>query len=92
MLNLERFAVMAAPLAVAAVVLACCAPAPSMVASAPVQNAGNPPASAATSTVCKFTNGPKAGTTHDYADETPLSIGAPCDDDGDSTGAIIPKP
>jgi hypothetical protein len=61
------------------------------VAAAPADDTGKPATSDAKSTVCKFTNGPKAGTTHDYSDETALPIGAPCDDDADSTGVIIPK-
>jgi len=43
------------------------------------------------STVCRFNNGPAAGTTHDYAPLAPLPLGAPCQDGAGSSGVIIPK-
>lgn len=42
------------------------------------------------STMCKFTNGPAAGTTRDFAPLAGLAIGAPCQDGMGDTGIIIP--
>jgi hypothetical protein len=41
------------------------------------------------STLCKFTNGPRAGQTQDYAPMAPLPVGAPCHDDQQSTGFVV---
>lgn len=43
------------------------------------------------STMCKFTNGPAAGTTRDFAPLTGLAIGAPCQDGMGDIGIIIPR-
>jgi len=43
------------------------------------------------STICKFTSGPLAGTTHDYAPMDPIPIGSPCTDGKDSNGVVIAK-
>jgi hypothetical protein len=52
---------------------------------------GNSPApiSNQMSTVCSFTRGPKAGTTHDYAPMAPLKVGSSCWDGVDSYGTVI---
>ena len=41
------------------------------------------------STICQFTNGPKAGGWHNYAPMTALPIGAPCRDGMGSTGTVV---
>jgi hypothetical protein len=47
------------------------------------------PASAQLSTICKFTQGPRAGTTHDYAPRPPIPVGAPCNDGTSSVGVVV---
>jgi hypothetical protein len=42
-----------------------------------------------TSTLCKFTSGPAAGTMHDYAPLDPLPVGTACNNGAGSTGVII---
>lgn len=44
------------------------------------------------STVCQFTKGPAAGTTHDYAPLLPAPVGTPCHDGKGSSGYLIPIP
>lgn len=44
-----------------------------------------------TSTICSFTNGPAAGTTHDYAPMPGLPVGSACEDGRGSTGVIIAR-
>ena len=43
------------------------------------------------STICKFTSGPRAGTTHDYAPKPPIPVGSPCTDAAGSDGVVIAK-
>ena len=47
-------------------------------------------ADAAMSTICEFTNGPQAGTRHDYAPMQPIPVGSPCNDGQGSTGRVVP--
>ena len=47
--------------------------------------------SGAKSTICKFTSGPSAGTTHDYAPMDPIPVGSPCTDGAGSDGVVIAK-
>ena len=42
------------------------------------------------STICEFTNGPRAGTSHDYAPMQPIPVGSPCHDGQGSTGRVVP--
>lgn len=42
------------------------------------------------STICKFTAGPRAGQTQDYAPMAPIPVGSPCQDGAGSTGVVIP--
>jgi predicted hydrocarbon binding protein len=44
------------------------------------------------STICKFTSGPLAGTTHDYAPKPAVAVGSPCTDGAASNGVVIAKP
>jgi acetate kinase len=46
----------------------------------------------ATSTICSFSSGMAAGTTHDYAPLAGLPVGTACQDDAGSTGKIVAKP
>lgn len=48
----------------------------------PVQSAG-------TSTLCRFNNGPRSGTSVDYAPQAPIPIGSPCHDGGTSSGVVV---
>lgn len=41
------------------------------------------------STLCRFTSGPRTGTIYDFADSTPLPVGAPCRDGAGSAGVVI---
>jgi hypothetical protein len=57
---------------------------------APATGSGSPAVgSQETSTLCKFTSGPVAGTMHDYAPLDPLPVGTACNDGAGSTGVII---
>lgn len=40
------------------------------------------------STVCHFTNGPRAGQSQDYAPAPAVPVGTPCHDGGESTGTV----
>ncbi|MCP3962321.1 MAG: hypothetical protein GY719_31140 [bacterium] len=53
-------------------------------------SAGAPPA--ATSTLCRFDQGPRAGQVQDYAPRAPLSVGTPCQDGVGSSGQVIAPP
>jgi hypothetical protein len=48
-----------------------------------------PAASAARSTLCKFTSGPRTGQTQDYAPQPALPIGTPCWDGTSSSGVVV---
>jgi hypothetical protein len=51
--------------------------------------AGNPRRTVGMSTVCRFTAGPRAGTSFDYrATWQPLAVGTPCLDGIGSTGVV----
>jgi hypothetical protein len=41
------------------------------------------------STLCRFTSGPRAGQTQDYAPMAPLPVGALCQDGAGSTGVVV---
>ena len=41
------------------------------------------------SNTCKFTTGPRAGQTQDYAPMAPISVGVPCHDGQGSTGVVV---
>ncbi len=43
----------------------------------------------AKSTLCRFTAGPRAGETRDYAPMDPLPVGTPCQDGAGSTGYVV---
>ena len=45
-----------------------------------------------TSTLCKFTSGPRAGQTQDYAPMAALPVGTPCQDGAGSTGSVVAPP
>ena len=48
-------------------------------------------AQGATSTLCKFTTGPRAGQVHDYAPMAAIPVGSPCQDGVASTGFVIAR-
>ena len=43
------------------------------------------------STLCRFTNGPRAGQVQDYAPMAPLPVGTPCHDGQGSTGVVVSR-
>jgi hypothetical protein len=45
----------------------------------------------ALSTVCKFTLGPRVGTTQDFSELSPVPIGSPCTDGEGSRGVVIAR-
>jgi len=49
-------------------------------------------AKAQMSTLCKFTAGPRAGQTQDYAPMAGIPVGSPCQDGAGSTGTVIAPP
>ncbi len=54
---------------------------------------GRPVAGGATSTFCKFAEGPKAGTTVDFSGKSqPLRVGAVCRDGQGSEGFVVAAP
>ena len=54
-------------------------------------NGGSTGGAGAVSTLCKFFQGPKAGTTHDFAGKSqPLRVGTPCRDGQGSEGYVQP--
>ncbi len=44
---------------------------------------------AATSTLCRFTSGPRAGQVQDYAPMAPIPVGSPCQDARGSYGVVV---
>lgn len=54
------------------------------------RSSGSGGSSPAVSTLCKFTAGPRAGQTQDYAPLAPLPVGSPCQDGKSSSGVIVP--
>jgi hypothetical protein len=54
---------------------------------------GRPEGGGPTSTLCQFAQGPKAGTTHDFAGKgQPLRVGAVCRDGQGSEGFVVAAP
>jgi hypothetical protein len=43
------------------------------------------------STICRFTAGPRAGSTQDYAPMAPIPVGSPCHDGQGSTGVVVAR-
>lgn len=71
-----------APIGIATLAMSYCIARPTYSAQAQVA----PPQS---STLCRFTSGPRAGQVQDYAPQAPLPIGSPCQDGQGSTGTIV---
>ncbi len=44
-----------------------------------------------TSTLCRFTSGPRSGQIQDYAPMTPIPVGSPCQDARGSSGVVVAR-